>query len=241
MMIVGHRGARELWPENSREGFEKLLALGVEAVEFDVHQTRDGGAVVIHDPTLERTTLGTGPVGAKRLAELADIRLRDSAETVPDLDSVLAILAPSRLELHIEIKTDTLGQPYGGLEQRVVETVERHGLADRAVYTCFAPDVVETVRALRPLARVLVSLDRRSAEMMGGLDKALDRLVQIPDCLVAVEKALLALSFEQCRARLGADRLGVWTVNAEEEIAFWLAQPLRQITTDRPDLALRLR
>ncbi|MCC7274989.1 MAG: glycerophosphodiester phosphodiesterase, partial [Alphaproteobacteria bacterium] len=54
VMIVGHRGARNLWPENSLAGFRRTAALGVEAVEFDVHGTRDGGIVVIHDPALER-------------------------------------------------------------------------------------------------------------------------------------------------------------------------------------------
>jgi ABC-type molybdate transport system permease subunit len=60
--IIGHRGARNLWPENSLDGFRRTRALGIEGVEFDVHIARDGELVVIHDPTLERTTEGTGRV-----------------------------------------------------------------------------------------------------------------------------------------------------------------------------------
>jgi len=110
-MIVGHRGARNLWPENSLEGFRKLMELGVEAVEFDVHLTSDGGLAVIHDPTLERTTLGSGPVGAKTLSELQATPLRDSSECIPSLDQVLNVLRDSSLELHIELKTDVQAMP----------------------------------------------------------------------------------------------------------------------------------
>ena len=60
--IASHRGGALLWPENSRLAFEQTAKLAVEQVEFDVHPTRDGQLVVIHDDTLERTTDGKGPV-----------------------------------------------------------------------------------------------------------------------------------------------------------------------------------
>jgi len=119
----------------------------------------------------------------------------------------------------------------------VVEIVKRRGLEHRAVLTCFVPDVIATVRRLCPQARVLVSLDRRSAEMMGGISPALDRLAAIPDCIVAIEKSLLALALKV----LGSERLGAWVTNEPQDIAHWLAQPVRQITTDRPDLAVTIR
>ncbi|MDF2812418.1 MAG: glycerophosphodiester phosphodiesterase, partial [Microvirga sp.] len=93
--IIGHRGARDLWPENSLEGFRKLIELGVEGVEFDVHQTRDNEIVVIHDPTLDRTTHGSGPVGEKTFTELQAITLRNSRERIPSLDDVLNVLGES--------------------------------------------------------------------------------------------------------------------------------------------------
>jgi glycerophosphoryl diester phosphodiesterase len=242
VLIVGHRGARNLWPENSLFGFRKLLALGVDAVEFDVHQSADGELVVIHDPTLERTTLGHGPVGQRSAAELAAIRLRETGdECIPTLDAVLDCLHHSGLDLHIEIKTDAAGNAYPGLEQRLVDTVRRRGLEASAMLTCFAPHVVETVHRLAPDLRVLASLDRRSAEMMGGFAAALDRFAAIPGCMVAIEKTLLGLTLPQALEKLGRQRLGAWVPNEPEEIAHWLRQPVRQITTDRPDLALQIR
>ena len=63
--IASHRGGALLWPENSRISFENTTKLAVEQVEFDVHPTRDGMLVVIHDDTLDRTTDGKGPVVAQ--------------------------------------------------------------------------------------------------------------------------------------------------------------------------------
>lgn len=232
--IIGHRGARNLWPENSLDGFRRTLALGVDGVEFDIHRARCGTPVVIHDPTLERTTERRGAVAELDAAELASIG-------VPSLDAVLDVFAGSPIELHIEIKTDVLGRPYDGLEGLLLDVIAQRGLQDRAILTCFVPEVLETVRERAARQRVLGSLDRRSAELMGGLPRALDRFAAIDGCLLAVEKSLLRDSFDLCRQRLGDERLGAWVTNEPDDIAFWLGQPIRQITTDRPDLALMQR
>ena len=194
--------------------------------------------VVIHDPSLERTTEGKGPVANKMATELAATRLRDgNDEGVPTLNAVLDVYAGTAIELHIEIKTDFLGRPYQGLEKKLVDLVALRGLQQQAILTSFVPEVLETVRQLDPGQRVLGSLDRRSAELMGGLDGALARFDRIAGCIVAVEKGLLADSLDLCRQRLGTHRLGAWVPNEPDDIAFWLSQPIRRITTDRPDSA----
>lgn len=239
VMTIGHRGARNLWPENSLDGFRRTKALGVEGVEFDIHLSKDGELMVIHDPLLDRTTEGTGSVSAKTAAELAATKLRDgNGEGVPTLDAVLDIYEGSGIELHLEIKTDALGYPHKGLEQRLVEKVRTRKLEKQAVLTCFVPEVLETVRRHGPEIRVLASLDRRSAEMMGGVDPLIDRFERITGCLIAVEKALLGIAFDTFHRRLGTERLAAWVPNEPDEIAYWKAKPIRSITTDRPDLAL---
>jgi glycerophosphoryl diester phosphodiesterase len=240
--IIGHRGARNLWPENSLDGFERTRALGIEGVEFDVHVTFDGELVVIHDPTLDRTTEGQGPVADRTAAELAATRLRGTGGAgVPTLDQVLDVFAGSGTELHIEIKTDITGRLYPGLEQRLVDVIVQRRLQDTAILTCFAPRALEIVRQIAPTQRVLASVNQRSADAMGGLDKALDRFGAMEGCLVAVEKGLLAEKLDYCLDRLGPEKLGAWVPNEAADLAHWLAQPVRQITTDRPDIALEQR
>lgn len=242
VLVIGHRGARNLWPENSLDGFVRTRDLGVDGVEFDVHLARDGEMVVIHDPSLERTTEGAGAVADRTGRELARTPLREGGGAgVPGLAAVLDIFAGSSIELHIEIKTDALGRPYEGLERRLLTLIDRLRLQERVILTSFVPEILETVRRLSPRQRVLASLDRRSAEIMGGLPAALDRFAAIGDCLVAVEKGLLMDSYALCLHRLGGVRLGAWVTNDADEISTWLARPIRQITTDRPDIALAQR
>ena len=242
VLIVGHRGARDIWPENSLDGFRRTRDLGVDGVEFDVHVARDGELVVIHDPTLERTTEGQGAVAERTAAELAATPLHNGGGAgVPSLDAVLEVFAGTAIELHIEIKTDAGGRLYPGLEQRLVDLVAGRGLLEQAILTCFAPRALETVRRLSTRQRLLASVNQRSADAMGGLSAALDRFAAIDGCLVAVEKGLLADNFGFCLERVGTAKLGAWVPNEPEDIAAWLARPIRQITTDRPDIALGLR
>jgi glycerophosphoryl diester phosphodiesterase len=71
--VIGHRGAAAYAPENTMASFQLALEQGADALEFDVRTTLDGEAVVLHDPTLERTTDATGPLRLRRLKELEQV------------------------------------------------------------------------------------------------------------------------------------------------------------------------
>jgi glycerophosphoryl diester phosphodiesterase len=76
--------------------------------------------------------------------------------------------------------------------------------------------------------------------MLGGLERAIRRFMDL-DCTIAVERTLLAPDVERCQVLIGTDRLGVWVPNTPGDLDFWLRQPIGQITSDRPDLALGIR
>ncbi len=235
--IIGHRGARELWPENSRIGFRKVLELGVDGVEFDIHPTADGRLAVIHDPMLDRTTDATGPVAARSADELRHkVRLRGTEEGVPLLEEVLDILAPSGRELHIELKADPQGLPYSGLEAEVARVIAERGVSERCVLTSFRLEVLATLRRIRPAQRLLISLEPGSVQRQGGLMRVLDGIDTFCIDYVAVRQDLLAAEFSVLQERLGSARIGAWVVNTPEDIARWRAAPIGLITTDRPDL-----
>src|SRR5258705_4348638 len=107
-LLAAHRGGALLWPENSLLAFRNATALGADFIEFDVHLSRDGEVMVIHDATLDRTTTGAGPVRERSAAELKALRLKDrsgavTAETVPTLDEVVAVAAKRRMLLEIKV------------------------------------------------------------------------------------------------------------------------------------------
>ena len=167
MRIIGHRGARNIWAENSLSGFRNVCGLGVDAVELDVHLSSDGEIMVIHDPLLDRTTDHKGPVGRMSREALGKVRLDDTlGETIPTLPEVLDVFGPTGIELEIEMKMDAFGNPYPGLLDKVIALVEARSMASRVVLTCFVPEVIEEIRAKAPGMRRLASVDRRSCEAL---------------------------------------------------------------------------
>ena len=241
MRIIGHRGARNIWAENSLSGFRNVCGLGVDAVELDVHLSSDGEIMVIHDPLLDRTTDHKGPVGQMSREGLAKVKLDDTlGETIPTLPEVLDVFGPTGIELEIEMKMDAFGNPYPGLLDKVIALVEARKMTSRVVLTCFVPEVLEEIRTKVPGMRRLASVDRRSCEAFGGVDRTLQRFVDL-GCIVAVEQSLLRLTVDRAVGIVGCDKLGAWVPNTVRELDFWLGQPISQVTSDRPDLALMLR
>ena len=151
--VFGHRGAMAYAPENTFASFERAVALGVDAIELDVHLTADGEVVVIHDPHLDRTTSGQGLVGEKTLAELKTLDVgahfgpEFAGQQIPTLADVLD-WARSRCILDIEIKGGPW--PYPGIEQRVVRLIRDREMTDRAIVISFDHPTVARVKELAP-------------------------------------------------------------------------------------------
>lgn len=152
--IIAHRGASREAPENTLAAFQAAVAAGAEGIELDVQTTRDGVPVVIHDATLERTTNGRGPVRDTSAAELAALDAGAwfhpprPGERVPTLAAVLALLAPTGLEVHIELKTARVAYP--GLVPAVLQAVQAAGLGGRAVLSSFNHQSLLEARRLAP-------------------------------------------------------------------------------------------
>src|SRR5579859_986244 len=100
--VVGHRGAMGYCPENTLASFERGLELGADWIELDVHPSRDGELIVIHDETLERTTNGHGLVGEHTLAELRELDAGDGQRLLT-LNEVLDWARDQNTVLDIEI------------------------------------------------------------------------------------------------------------------------------------------
>jgi glycerophosphoryl diester phosphodiesterase len=149
--VVGHRGNAAHAPENTMESFHQAVALGVDALELDVHLSADGHVVVIHDSTIDRTTDGSGRVDRLTLAELqradAGARFtrdrgstwphRDRGITIPTLDEVMHAFPAT--PLLIEIKADAAARP-------TREAIERQGAKERCIVASFREVAMEAFR-----------------------------------------------------------------------------------------------
>ncbi len=117
------------FPENTIRGFRAALELGFTHVELDVHLTRDGVPVVIHDPSVNRTTNGQGLVKSYTLQELRELDAGDG-ERIPTLEEAL-LFAKDRMIVDIELKQT--GDFYPGLEEAAVDVIRRTGWRSRSL------------------------------------------------------------------------------------------------------------
>ena len=129
--IGHHRGSSRYAPENTLAALNKAAALGADFVEFDVRTTRDGGFVLLHDGSLDRTTSGRGPAKDHALAEICALDAGSwfgrsyAAARVPTLDEFLAAAKPTGVGLYVDAKDIA--------PDALAAALERHDLTERAV------------------------------------------------------------------------------------------------------------
>jgi glycerophosphoryl diester phosphodiesterase len=242
-LLAAHRGGSLLWPENSLLAFRNAIALGADFIEFDVHLSKDGEVVVIHDPTLERTTTGAGPVKDRTVAELKALRLRDrtgtaTEETVPTLDEVVAVAAQGKRRMLLEIKVDATRARYPGIEEKVLAILDRHDMAGSTVVMAFGAPTWRRVRELRPdIATCALYSARSLAGTTLAAELGLLRAAGVPFIGVehtAVDAAAVA---EARKAGIG---IGAWTVNDAAGMQRVIDTGAAILITDQPDLAKTL-
>ncbi|ADG05153.1 glycerophosphodiester phosphodiesterase [Kyrpidia tusciae] len=154
--VWAHRGASAETPENTLAAFRRAVEIGVGGIELDVQLTRDGVPVVLHDPTLERTTDGRGWVGdwtwseLRRLDAGAWFHPRFAGERIPTLAEALVAI-PEEVWINIELKTTP--EVYRGLEEQVVNCVRASGRR-RIIYSSFDHSALERLQRIDPEARL---------------------------------------------------------------------------------------
>jgi glycerophosphoryl diester phosphodiesterase len=139
MMIMGHRGAAALEPENTLLSIARAMEIGVDAVEIDVRLSKDKEIVVIHDSTVDRTTNGTGPVSSYALKEIKKLDA-GKGETIPTLNEAIDLIG-NKVRLVIELKEE-------GTERKVVELIKRNNLDDNVYVISFWHRLVRTVKEM---------------------------------------------------------------------------------------------
>src|SRR5688572_15966515 len=234
-LVIAHRGDSAHRPENTLASFASALELGAAYVELDVHLTRDGEVVVIHDATLDRTTDGRGPVRDLTLAEIrrfcAGYPTRFGSDyagvRVPTLGEVLGLLR-DRARAMIEIKPDAVTDDAdGGIEAHVVEEVRKARMEKEVALISFERRALVRCRTLAPeILRGHLFETGKPGDMLTGAR-------EVGSELVMPEKRLLSDDLRD-RAREAGMKVATWVVDDPEELRRLMRFELYGIASNRP-------
>jgi glycerophosphoryl diester phosphodiesterase len=224
-IVIGHKGAAAVAPENTLASFAKALELGADGLECDIRATADGVPVIIHDATLDRTTDASGEVASLTLAqvEAADASFAMRAfrgERVPTLDELLSLVA-GRCLLALEFKSMDAVEP-------AVPILRRHDAARWCTAWAFNAEV------LSELKRLLPGLTRtQNVGRIEDWESVLATAKRLQCVAVSLEHHLID---EERVASLHAAGLKAycWTANDPEDWRRLVACGVDGITTDDP-------
>lgn len=156
LQIVAHRGGAGIGLENTLSCIEKGIGSEAEAIEVDVHMTKDGHLLICHDESVDRTTNGKGKIRDLNLSEIREFRVIDADgnetdEHLPTLGEVLSLI-DGRAKLLIEIKRT--GDIYQGLEHKVLDEIVQHEASSWVIIQSFNDSVLENIRQLNSGLRI---------------------------------------------------------------------------------------
>lgn len=154
MLVVGHRDSSDRAPENTIVSFKAALAIGVDAIELDVHLSRDGHLVVIHDQNLKRTTNGEGLVHERTLPQLRELGAGGwfgaafAGARIPTFEEVL-----TRIGRHVPLQVEIKGAT-DGVTEATIAMPRTHGQLERSMITSFHLDKLPLARSLAPSVQI---------------------------------------------------------------------------------------
>ncbi|MGW3634655.1 glycerophosphodiester phosphodiesterase [Streptomyces sp. NPDC005122] len=216
-LTIGHRGVMGVEPENTLRSFVAAQNAGLDLIELDLHLSKDGALVVMHDADVDRTTDGSGPISEMTLAEL---RALDAGcgERVPVFEEVLdAVRSP----LQAEIKDTSAARA-------LADVMHRRDLVGRVEVSSFHDEAIAEVTRLVPGVRTALIASRYGVDVV-------DRAVEAGAATVCLNIRRLTLEVVE-HARKSDLRIIGWVVNTQDQLRLVRALELDGATTDYPEI-----
>jgi glycerophosphoryl diester phosphodiesterase len=238
VLAIAHRGFSGAAPENTMTAFKKAIDLGVDMIELDVHLSKDGQVVVIHDDTLNRTTNGKGKVASYTLNELKQLdagswfESQFSREWIPTLKEVLE-LSRGRTLVNVELKKGDLGQyTIMDLADRSLNEVKKMGMEEQVIFSSFDPSPLGGIKERNPRIQVTFLYNKPWTSLQEVIG---DR----PFFILTCRKSVLTQAHIS-KAHQEGIKVNVYTLNMEEEIEQFLHWGIDGIITDYPDRLIKI-
>jgi glycerophosphoryl diester phosphodiesterase len=224
-LIIAHRGASALAPENTIAAFTEAIASGADGVEFDVRLSKDGVPVVIHDATLLRTAGVNEHVADLTSEQLSGIdvgswfntaypsqaRADFAAEGIPSLRSVLQLLEKISGPVYIEMKCET-DDDVSGLVDAVCREIAESTLLERIIVKSFRLGVIPRTQAVLPGIRTAALFAPKVMRLLRKEKYLINIARELGADHLSVHKALISRQLVKKAEKVGMP-VTVWTVN----------------------------
>lgn len=249
-LVFAHRGGAGLWPENTLYAYERAVAMGVDALEIDIHSSADGALVIMHDDRVDRLTQGMGPIQQETLAELKELDAgywwtKDQGQTypyrglgitIPTLEEVFAAFPGMRFNIDIKQDHPSIVEPFCAL-------IEKYDKVDEVSVGSFHDLSLADFR--RRLPRVATAAGENEVRLFYVLNRlhldaaflpAADSF-QIPE---QTDGLRIITPYFIRRAHAHNMAVHVWTVDEVEDMRRLIEWGVDGIMTDYPDRLLGL-
>ncbi|MGA5440155.1 glycerophosphodiester phosphodiesterase [Streptomyces griseoincarnatus] len=216
-LTIGHRGVMGVEPENTLRSFVAAQEAGLDVIELDLHLSKDGALVVMHDARVDRTTDGTGAIAEKTFDEL---RALDAGrgERIPLFTEVLDTV---RTPLQAEIKDVRAARA-------LAEVMNDRGLADRVEVASFHDEAIAEIRRLVPGVRTALVAGRYGTDVV-------DRAVAAGASRLCLNIRRITLEVVEHARKADLSVFG-WVVNTQDHLRLVRALELDGATTDYPEI-----
>ncbi len=251
--LLAHQGGELLAPTNTMAAFDLADSLGgVDFLDIDVHMTKDGHLVGIHDSTVERTTNGHGRVDSFTLAELQQLdagyhfqdlqgnySYRGKGVRIPALEEVFKKYG-SKYYLHFEVKDTYPQNAPSQIEEKLWQLIRQYHMERRVIVASFQQDIVERFKQLSGGQVVLGAGSAEVANFVLAHKFGLPSLYVRRSHVLEIPTRGGRFNLKDRRLIDGAHRLGMqvyyWTIDDPTEMKELLALGADGLFTNRPDL-----
>ena len=259
--IIGHRGARGLYPENTIGSMGKGAQYRANMVEFDVQLCRTGEVIVMHDYKVDRTTNGHGFVKELSWEDLSELKMRGTNENVPRLEDVIKFL-PARCGMNIELKAHNAStKEIYDLAKEVIKLIAKYNVpANRFIISSFNHKMLSIMKNMASSFRIATLFDDFGASTWLGFKHLIRKGAYHAN---KISRKIINMGLVKRTKYLGAEainppmdlvdkdlielahdthlQVNVWTVNNPYMMVQLILWGVDGIITDRPDILLSIK
>ncbi len=235
-LVVAHRGASGIAPENTLSSFAEAIRTGAHFIEMDIQVTADGIPIVFHDKGLSRTTNGSGFASKLTYEELLKFdsgnwfSKKFTGEKIPTLEDVLDSVK-NKILVNIELKN--LGtNPFPHIE-KIIQIIENFNYSDKVVISSFYYEqlkIVKKIKSTIPTAIIRLPKDKR-------LPSVISKEFPFEGLVCSIEEINNEIVED---AKQNGLFLGIYTVNTASELEYVLKFDVKAIVTNFPEQIITL-